>query len=523
MMRNNATKKVVLLAAASCLVFISAMFLLIGNRSEAASKGPTSSKETQLKLLKLEEARVSLQTAIDLFDDRKAEFEDMKALYAQDVVTGKEVSDMEAEMKNATRNLELARIDLAKTALNFLQDVTHISIVEAFQYMDMENNRHMTVRLKNDSDLNMALVGLGDGVPEANIAKNNVPGLLTIENLFVSVKVGGTNVGDPFEIKVQRLPLNEEAVIDFKLNSPADEVTLNLKYHGTEDSQNIYLRRQSVDDVVRVTSLQFAQEGQLGGSVEYGLELERLAENEATYTLGLAGLPDKYRYRFTDKGTQLSQVKFSPGMTKMSLSLKITVPEKLPDDEMKVPLRFFAMVGEEEPIKYAEKKGTQISTEELATLKIGVERLELIPSGVGKFEINFPTMYFEMKSGDKIETKMTVKNTGSVRLDDIRFTVQKPADWEVRMEPEEIDLLEPRKEVEVKMTMQPPATVEVGAYEVRLEGTTEYEGATVKTDQKNIRVQVSAKANLALSVAIMGGVILFILIIAVVTIKVSRR
>ena len=44
----------------------------------SSSRKATLSKETQIKLLTLEEARVSLQTAIDMYEDRESELKDMK-------------------------------------------------------------------------------------------------------------------------------------------------------------------------------------------------------------------------------------------------------------------------------------------------------------------------------------------------------------------------------------------------------------------------------------------------------------
>jgi hypothetical protein len=484
------------------------------------------SKETQLKLLKLDEARASLQTAQDLFEDKQTNLKNMEELYKQDVVTGKEVSDAQTDMKDAQRGLELAKIDLAKTALSFLQDVTHISIAEAFQYIDQVNKRHMSLTLRNDSDINLALLALGEGVPEANITQNNVPALLAIENLYASVKTGSTIIGSPYEIKIAKLPLNKEAHLDFMLNAPADEIALSLKYHNIEDVRTIYLEKKSAEDIVRVSSQQFAQEGQLGTTVEYGVDFERLAEDERTFTLGLVGLPRKYLYKYTDKGVQLSQVKFSQGATKITLALRITVPDELPARELRKPLRFYAIVGDENavrPIEDTGRGGRDVAPETLQNMKVGFDRLELTPLGTGKFDLSLPTLYYEIKTGDEISAKMKVKNTGSVRLDNIAFDVEKPEDWTVTFTPEKIENIEPGKELDVSLKIQPPSGVEVGAYEVKVEGGTLYEGGTVKSDQKDIRIQLTAKTNLTLSLAIVGGLIIFIIIIAIITVKVSRR
>jgi hypothetical protein len=484
------------------------------------------SKETQLKLLKLDEARASLQTSQDLFEDKTTDLKDMQELYKQDVVTGKEVSDANTAVKDATRNLELAKIDLAKTALSFLQDVTHISIVEAYQYVDPQNKRHMSVTLRNDSDLDLAVAALGEGVPEANITKANLPALLTIENLYASVKNGSTNIGDPYEIKIPTLPLNKETHLDFSLSSPADEIALNMKYHNIEDIRTIYLQKKSAEDIVRVSAQQFAQEGQLGTTAEFGIDFERLAEDERTFTLGVVGLPDKYLSKYTDKGTQLSQVKFSQGSTKISLALRITVPDELPHIELRKPIRFYTIIGDEAAVRQLidmGKNGRELSPELFQSLKVGFERLELTPLGTGKFDLSLSTLYYEIKTGDNINAKMTIKNTGSVRLDNITYNIEKPEDWTVQVVPDKIDSIEPGKDIDVQLKIMPPAGVEVGAYEVKVEGSTLYEGGTIKSDQKDIRIQITAKTNLTLSLSIVGGLILFIIAIAIVTVKLSRR
>ncbi|MFA6450568.1 MAG: NEW3 domain-containing protein, partial [bacterium] len=492
----------------------------------AKSAGANLSKETQLKLLKLDEARASLQTSQDLYDDKSANLKDMQELYKQDVVTGKEVSDANTDVKDATRNLELARIELAKTALSFLQDVTHVSIAEAFQYIDPQNKRHMSVTLRNDSDLDLAVMALGEGVPEANITKANLPALLTIENLYAAVKNGSTIIGAPYEIKISKLPLGKETHLDFMLNAPAEEVALSMKYHNIEDVRSIYLEKKSAEDIVRVSAQQFAQEGQLGSSVEYTIDNERLAEDERTFTLGLVGLPNKYRYKYTDKGTQLSQVKFSQGSTKISLGLRITVPDELPDSELRKPIRFYTVIGDEAAVRQLEnagRSGREISPEQFQNLKVGFERLELTPLGTGKFEISLSTLYYEIKKGDNIAAKMTVKNTGSVRLDNITYTIEKPEEWNVTIDPDKVESIEPGKEIIVRLKIEPPAGVDVGAYEVKVEGSTLYEGGTIKSDQKDIRIQLTAKTNLTLSLSIAGGLIFFIIGIAIVIVKLSRR
>lgn len=509
-------KTALLIIAATMVVFVT-----------ASSKGYAAelSKETRLKLLRLEEAKVSLQSDQDLYDEKLGEMKNLQELYEEDVVTGKEVRDVETEVKNAERRLELSRIDLAKTALSFLQESTHISILDAYQYIDTGNNRHVSITLKNDSDEQLAMIGLGDGIPEAGIKKENVSALLNIENLYVSIKVGSTVVSDPFEVKVDRFPLGGKVTVDFKLNGAADDVNVSMKYHNQEDTRNIYLSKKSTEDIVRVTALQFAQEGQMGSSVTYGIELERLAENDATFTLAVLNLPEKYNYKFLDKGNQLSRVKFSQGVTKHSIELKVNVPNNLPAEELKFPVPFYVAVGEDDPLQKLVDfaKEVLVSQEDLDALKVGSERLELTPLGVAKVDVSLKTLYHEIKTGDVIQSTLQVQNTGSVDLEKIKLSTEQPDDWKVTFDPEQIEKISPDQDIEMKITITPPVNVMVGAYEVKVEASTEYEGTQIKTSQKDIRIQVDAATNLGGNMMLVLGLILILIVVMIFVVKISRR
>ncbi|MEW6200512.1 MAG: NEW3 domain-containing protein, partial [bacterium] len=492
----------------------------------SARQAPVS-KETRLKLLSLEEAMVTLRTTDDLYNKYKKELDDMQSLYKEDVVTGKEVTEAETRFKDAERRLEMARITLAKTALAFLQDATHLSTMSAYQYIDADGNRMMAVTLKNTSDLRLAKLGLGDGIPEAGIKKENLTDLLTIEDLFVSVKSGATVIGEPYEIKVPSLPLGAETTLHFKLKADADEVTLVLQYQNQQETQNIYLEKRSGEDIVRVISMQFAQEGELGNWVNYDLDLERLAEDEKTFTLEVMNLPERYQYKFTDKGTQISRVKFLQGVSKRPLVLKIFVPDTIPDSDLNRSIRFFALVGDDDAIaairEQKRRTNSEISAEELENLKVGYEGLELIPRGVGKMEISFATLYYEVKVGETINPKMKLKNTGSVVLNNVRFKTEKQTEWRVEYSPKTITEIKPREEVRVDVTVVPPPNAEVGAYEIKAQAETEHEGTTVQTEQKNLRLQVSGRTNLLGNILLISVLIVAVIGIAVFTVRLSRR
>jgi uncharacterized membrane protein len=300
-----------------------------------------------------------------------------------------------------------------------------------------------------------------------------------------------------------------------------------LQYQNRQELESIFLEKRSGEDIVRVNSTQFAQEGQLGEWVNYDLDLERLAENEMTFTLEVVNLPERYQYKFTDKGTQLSRVKFSQGVSKRDLVLKVFVPDTIPDSDLNHSIQFFAVVGDDNAIdtihKWVRIKGSEITTGELEGLKVGHERLELIPRGVGKMELSFPTLYYELKIGEKVNTEVKVKNTGSVKLNNVRFKTEKPNDWAVNFSKDTISEIKPREEVKINITIVPPPNEEVGAYEIKVQAETDYEGTTVQTDQKDIRLQLSGKTNLMGNILLISVLIVAVIGIAIFTVRLSRR
>ena len=79
------------------------------------------------------------------------------------------------------------------------------------------------------------------------------------------------------------ISFSTDETLNFKLNQEVDNITINLSYQNIKETRNVRLEKRQIEDIVRVSSLQFAQEGQLGTWVNYDLGLERLAEDEKTF------------------------------------------------------------------------------------------------------------------------------------------------------------------------------------------------------------------------------------------------
>ena len=70
----------------------------------------------------------------------------------------------------------------------------------------------------------------------------------------------------------------------------------------------------------------------------------------------------------------------------------------------------------------------------------------------------------EVTSGSQEEIKLTVKNTGTLPLNDVEITAQLPTNWESSFEPSKIKQLEPGKTIDVTAKLKVPDKTIAGDY-----------------------------------------------------------
>jgi uncharacterized membrane protein len=71
-------------------------------------------------------------------------------------------------------------------------------------------------------------------------------------------------------------------------------------------------------------------------------------------------------------------------------------------------------------------------------------------------------------AGRENPVKLLVKNEGSAPAKNLAFSAFEPSGWEVKFEPDKIDLLEPGKEAEVTARTKPSPKAVTGDYVVTL-------------------------------------------------------
>ncbi|RKY70297.1 MAG: hypothetical protein DRQ24_09510, partial [Candidatus Latescibacterota bacterium] len=232
-------------------------------------------KEERAMQLQLEKAELALEQAKSNFEKQKQRYEEMKRLKEQGIITGDELNSAREAYENAKVALKNAQISLDQTVLGFVEEATHISIVRAQKYRARDGSRRVRLVLKNTSNVKAASAAYKDV-----LSPQQVRSLVTIENIFVSILKDGVLVGDPYEIRIPSLRYGQQTTVEFGLQKDAENVMVRMKYLDKVDNRLIYLQKSAAEDIVSPMSLQFAQQGELGSSVLYDLELERMAETE---------------------------------------------------------------------------------------------------------------------------------------------------------------------------------------------------------------------------------------------------
>ncbi|MCD6170129.1 MAG: hypothetical protein J7J76_06255 [Candidatus Latescibacteria bacterium] len=480
-------------------------------------------KEERAMQLQLEKAELALEQAKSNFEKRKQRYEEMKRLKEQGIITGDELNSAREAYENAKVALKNAQISLDQTVLGFVEEATHISIVRAQKYRARDGSRRVRLVLKNTSNVKAASAAYKDV-----LSSQQVRSLVGIENIFVSILKDGVLVGDPYEIRIPSLRYGQQATVEFGLQKDAENVMVRMKYLDKVDNRLIYLQKSAAEDIVSPMSLQFAQQGELGSSVLYDLELERMAETEKTFVLDVVNLPEKYKYQFEDQGKQVSQVKFSQGMAKIKLNLRVYVPRELPEAEIDRPVSFFAVVADRygaEQLRSLKRKQTDrpIREKELRVLKIGYEALELTPRGVGEMELASPNLYYEIKPDQTIDMRFTLKNTGTIKLEDVRVTTDTPYQWESVIAPEKVASIRPQEEVPVRIKVVPPEGIDVGKYEMKVGASCEHEGRLIEAQEKSVTIKVESRANILGTTLLIVVLVAAIVGIAVFSVRLSRR
>ncbi|SKB91492.1 NPCBM-associated, NEW3 domain of alpha-galactosidase [Sphingobacterium nematocida] len=158
-----------------------------------------------------------------------------------------------------------------------------------------------------------------------------------------------------------------------------------------------------------------------------------------------SSLPPGWSVAYKTEGMQVTSINLEPHASK-EVSIEIT------------------------PSYTADIKKHIIPIKAIAQGDTTVVNLESVIKGTYKMEISTQNQVLSgsTTTGSKKEVFITVKNTGTIPLENIELTTQLPSKWESSFEVDKIDKLEPGKTKDIKVNIKVPDKTIAGDYMVNV-------------------------------------------------------
>lgn len=490
--------------------YLIALFVLL---AFAGGLAPLHSQEQSqtMKLLTLKKAQLQLQKT-------RGDFERSLKLKEQGLTSEQEFALIQ------TAHLQ-AQVDYQQAFINFMGSEARISVASAVKFQDQGGKKFVRVTLRYSSKELKELAKL-------NISAEDLFPLdfmKEIKDVSISLKSEGKIISDPYEKTIASLPLETQQDVTFQLLKDVENLEINVFYSGKNESTAVFLQKGVSANIVTINSAQFSQEADLESQATFDLSLEKFSGEANVFKLGIANLPHQINYEFSDPQTQarLSQIKFTEGVTSMKLSLKLYLPKNA-DAQVVTdkPIKFYALAMDIEQaarLQDLQTKKPEIGPSDIEAMKAGSVKLELIPRGVGKIEVQAVNLYHEIRVGDIVSMEVRVKNAGTRKLNNIRILTDLPLNWRSEIQPDLIAALEQGKEEVVSIKFQPPADVAVGDYEPKIKTECSADNRKVESEDKIVRVHIGSKTNvlgISLLVLLLVGLLVGIVVFGI---KLTRR
>jgi hypothetical protein len=474
--------------------------------------GIAQTQESQnMKLLRLKSA----QLALDL---KKADFDRYLKLKEEGLAS-------EADFAQRQTAYLQAGVDYQQALISFMGSEARISVASAVKYQDRSGKKFVRVALRYASKELKELANLKISAEDLF----PLDFMKEIKDVYVSLLSESKIISDPYEKSIASMPIETVRDVTFQLLKDVENLDISVSYSGKTETTSVFLQKGVSANMVTVNSAQFSQEADLESTATYDLSLEKFSGEANVFKLEAVNLPTQITYEFSDPTTsaRLSQIKFSEGVTSLKLQLKLYLP-KNPDERVVLdkPLEFFVLAldnDQTQRLRQLEAPGGPVGSGEIGALKAGLAKLELIPRGVPKVEVQAVNLYHEIKAGDTIAMDVTIRNTGTRKLNNVRVFCDLPLNWRVEIAPDLIATLDQNKDEVVKIKFLPPDGVSVGDYEPKIRTDALADNRRVESEDKIVRIHISSKTNVLgigalvlLLVGLLVGIVVF-------GIKLTRR
>ena len=532
------------------LVAASLLTVSLADDGPPASQGVPASqraltRDEELYLLEARQVQLDLEQARNEMDQARIERERVRSLYDQKLVTIEKLNDAVQKHQQAILKHKQAEITIEKKRLEFLKDATLITVIDAMKYRDESGDVMASVTIRNDSDIGKARIAM-EGSAEA-LSDERLASLLKVDNVIVTVlgeaeirrgdefetrrtTTSKAIVGDPFQQIVEEIAYADRKDLVYRLlKKDVENVTVRVEFLGTKREYDVFLKKESQQDLPEISSTQYAQIGQLGTKILYDLTLERLAKTEQGFSLVVLNLPPEIKAAFIDPVSEasLTQVKFTEEISKQSLYFEASIPEKLPAEMIDTNISFYIMITHQAELKrifeVRKQHGGVVPPEEAMKLRGNKVELILIPRGVGKLEILVTNLFKEVERGEPVTLKFNVLNSGTLELRRVTPELDLPLEWEGTLDPTEVAVINSGEKALYTAHINPPPEVEVGEFPVRIEAEGHSGVEIVEAEEKTFTVRVAAQSNITGTAILVGVLVVLVIGIAVASIKISRR
>jgi len=474
----------------------------------SAQEGPSQT----MKLLTLKKAQLQLEKT-------RGDFDRSLKLKEQGLTSEQEFALVQ------TAYLQ-AQVDYQQALINFMGSEARINVASAVKFQDAGGKKFVRVTLRYSSKELKQLDNL-------NIKAEDlfpIDFMKELKDVSVSLKSETKTISDPYEKTIPSMPLETERNVTFQLLKDVESLDISIFYSGKSETTSVYLQKGVSANIVTINSAQFSQEADLESTATFDLSLEKFSGEANVFKLEVANLPHQINYEFSDPatGARLSQIKFTEGVTSMKLQLKLFLPKNA-DAQVLIdkPIAFFALALDNDQsagLQALLARKPEIGPADIAALKAGSVKLELIPRGVGKIEVQAVNLYHEIRVGEGVEMEVRIKNAGTRKLNNIRIVTDLPLNWRSEIAPDLIAALEQGKEeVVVRLKFQPPADVAVGDYEPKIKTECSADNRKVESEDKIVRVHVASKTNvvgIGLLVLLLVGLLVGVVVFGI---KLTRR
>jgi len=492
--------------------------LLLASSSLSGQQQPDTGTQVQQRVLEVRRRQVELRAG-------KAELQRNEQLFKDGLISP-------VELERARARMDQLQLNYQEALLSLLSLQPRIAVQAAVKFQDASGRQFIRLTVANLTpafdDTQFRLLNNFEGadpIPEALRTRDIRDIFISLQDPGSTAVPRGTTVGLPYESHISQLRYGESKTLVFQLLRDVSQVLVAVNYLGQQREIQVQLEQAGTGNVLSITSTQISQEADLGTQVTYSLRLERSTVDVRGFQLRVLGLPKQISYSFIEPQTQarLSQLNFPAGVTQQSLDLRLFLPEQADSDlAIDRPVSFWA-VALDAAHADALPADRAVTQEEIQHSGAGSLRLSLTPRGVGKIEVAAASLFSEIEAGQPVRTPMTVRNTGTRRLDHVWLRAEGPIGWKTEIQPAEISSLDLRRDQDVKLVIVPPESVAVGDYEVRIKTESLADNRRVSSEDKIYRVNVKPRSNLlatTLVVVLLGGMVVGVVFFSI---RLTRR